>query len=407
MEEQKKNPELSFEGSGSHWKTWKIGDLITEAKRPISLDDETSYQLITVKRRNEGVVSRGRLKGKDILVKNYYEVREGDYVISKRQIVHGANGIVPKVLDRSVVSNEYLVIASNEKITTRFWTLISKLSGMYKIFFLSSFGVDIEKLVFDVEDWKKREICIPNVDEQLKIIRFFDQMEGMLNSHQKKHDRLVTLKKSLLEKMFPNENSCYPKMRFNEFHQEWNEVELGDLCRIAKSGGTPSSSNKEYYSGDIPFLAISDMTNQGKYLTHTTKKISQKGLENSASWFVPSNTIIYSMYASVGFVSINKIPVATSQAVINLILKEGINVEYVYYFLVNYQRYLRTIIETGTQGNLNAESVKSIKIKIPSLEEQEMLSKYFASLDLLISSHKQQLNKLTKIKQALSEKMFV
>lgn len=207
--------------------------------------------------------------------------------------------------------------------------------------------------------------------------------------------------------MFPKEGKAFPEMRFDEFHQEWKEVELGDLCLIAKSGGTPSSTNKEYYDGNIPFLAISDMTNQGKYLTHTTKKISQKGIENSASWLVPSNTLIYSMYASVGLVSINKIPIATSQAVINLILKEDIDVEFVYYYLVNYQRYLRTIIETGTQGNLNADSVKSIKIKLPTVKEQEKLSKYFANLDSLISCHKNQLNKLTIIKHSLSHQMFI
>lgn len=200
MEEGINSPELHFVGDLANWKKWKIGDLITEAKRPVSLDDNTSYQLITVRRRNGGIISRGRLKGKDILVKNYYEVKEGDFVISKRQIVHGASGIVPHNLDRAVVSNEYLVLTSNDKITTRFWALISKLPGMYKIFFLSSFGVDVEKLVFDVEDWKKREICIPDIDQQLKIIQLFHQTEEMLTSHQKKYDRLVILKKSLLEK---------------------------------------------------------------------------------------------------------------------------------------------------------------------------------------------------------------
>ena len=82
---------------------------------------------------------------------------------------------------------------------------------------------------------------------------------------------------------------------------------LGELCKKAKSGGTPKSTIKEYYDGNIPFLSISDITEQGKYLYSTEKTISKKGLENSTSWIVPIDSIIYTMYASVGFVSMNKI----------------------------------------------------------------------------------------------------
>jgi len=86
-------PDIRFGGFADDWKHSKIGDVITEKKRPVGLGDNITYQLITVKRRNEGIVSRGFLKGKQILVKNYFEVKAGDYVISKRQVVHGANGV--------------------------------------------------------------------------------------------------------------------------------------------------------------------------------------------------------------------------------------------------------------------------------------------------------------------------
>jgi len=150
MAEKGNMPAIRFKGFSDEWEEYKIGDVLTEKKRPIELEDETTYQLVTVKRRNEGVVSRCLLKGKYILVKNYFEINAGDYLISKRQVVHGANGIVPNNLNMAVVYNEYLVIIGNEKITAEFWTIISKLPEIHKKFFLSSYGVDIEKLVFDV-----------------------------------------------------------------------------------------------------------------------------------------------------------------------------------------------------------------------------------------------------------------
>jgi type I restriction enzyme S subunit len=195
-------PEIRFKGFTGKWESRKIGEILTERKRPIDLEDSRQYELVTVKRRNEGVVSRGMLKGKDILVKNYYEIRAGDYVISKRQIVHGANGIVPQNLDKAIVSNEYLVAVGNNNITTDFWTVISKLPDMYKKFFLSSYGVDIEKLVFDVEDWKKRNIEIPTVDEQNRITAFFKNLDALIFLHQRELDKLKNIKKACLEKMF-------------------------------------------------------------------------------------------------------------------------------------------------------------------------------------------------------------
>ena len=156
-------PEIRFKGYSGEWKNKKIGDILAEIKRPIELMDNTSYQLVTVKRRNEGVVPRAVLKGKNILVKNYFIVRAGDYLISKRQVVHGANGIVPDNLDGAVVSNEYLVITDSDDITAKYWTVSSIRPEMHKLFFVSSYGVDIEKLVFDVADWKNRTIVIPQI----------------------------------------------------------------------------------------------------------------------------------------------------------------------------------------------------------------------------------------------------
>lgn len=195
-------PEIRFKGFTKKWEQRTLGEIVTDIRRPIELKDELEYELVTVKRRNEGVVSRGKLKGKDILVKNYFELRSGDYVISKRQIVHGANGVVPPSLDKTIVSNEYLVAVSNDRISTDFFALFSKLPGMYKKFFLSSYGIDIEKLVFDVEDWKKRTVVVPCPSEQQLISSFFQNIDSLITLQQRELDKLKNIKKACLGKMF-------------------------------------------------------------------------------------------------------------------------------------------------------------------------------------------------------------
>ncbi|MDQ8751084.1 restriction endonuclease subunit S [Elizabethkingia miricola] len=212
---------------------------------------------------------------------------------------------------------------------------------------------------------------------------------------------MFSLSKGLSEKLFSQ------KIRFKEFKDGWTLKSLGEICEKTKSGGTPKSTIKEYYDGNIPFLSISDMTIQGKYLFSTERNISEEGLKNSASWIVPINSIIYSMYASVGFVSINKIELATSQAVLNLIPKTEINREYLYYYLVYFQKYVDKYITTGTQGNLNAETVKRFEIYLPTSKEQNTIVQFLSSIDTKIETEKNILDKYHSQKQYLLQNLFI
>ena len=248
-------------------------------------------------------------------------------------------------------------------------------------------------------------LYFPSLPEQDKIASLLSLIDNRIQTQSKIIQRLESLMQGLRERIFKQQirfrdenGKCFPDWRVNK---------LGDVCEIAKSGGTPRSTNKEYYEGDIPFLSISDMTSQGKYLTYTTNSISQLGLDNSSSWIVPVNSIIYSMYASVGFVAINRIPLATSQAVLNLILETNINIEFVYYHLVEFQKKVAKFITTGTQGNLNAETVKGFEIPIPSLTEQNKITSFMSSIDQKIQTEKAILKQLEKQKKYLLQQMFI
>ncbi|WP_202914250.1 restriction endonuclease subunit S [Gordonibacter urolithinfaciens] len=195
-------PEIRFAGFTDPWKQRKLGEVADIVFRTVEIEDDKEYQLVTVKRKNAGVVQRSVVKGRDILVKNYQELQTGDFLISKRQVVHGGNGLVPPSLSGAIVSNEYLVLVGNAKISSEFWALLSMTKTMCTCYFLSSFGVDIEKLVFDVDDWKKRQIAIPTQTEQSQICSFFRDLDDLITLHQRKLTLLRSLKAACLEKMF-------------------------------------------------------------------------------------------------------------------------------------------------------------------------------------------------------------
>ncbi len=378
-------PDIRFGSFAEDWKRSKIGDVITEKKRPVVLDDNTTYQLITVKRRNEGVISRGFLKGRQILVKNYFELKPKDYVISKRQVVHGANGIVPEKLDGAIVSNEYLVAIANDDITTEFLTLISKLPDMYKKFFVSSYGIDIEKLVFDVDDWKKRELSIPDTAEQKKINAFFNVFDKQHAAEQHKYDKLISFKKSMLDKMFPKDGAKVPEVRFDGFNGEWEKKKLWEMC--------------EYYTSN---LSVSDATSEGDFELYDASSVI--GYTNKNIQQVDYITIIKDgsgvgrvrkLYAKTSFISTMGAFHASKNTDIDFLLCILIN--------LNLTKYI-----TGANiPHVYFRDYKHEELLFPNIEEQEKIGSFFKNLDTQVTLQKEKLQKLTNIKKAFLKKMFL
>jgi len=234
--------------------------------------------------------------------------------------------------------------------------------------------------------------CSP--EEQNKLANFLSLLDKKIELQSKKVEALKLYKKGLLIYLFKNK-ICNKK--------------LSECFKFGKAGGTPKSTNQEFYNGDIPFLSISDMSKQGKYISNTEKNITKLGLNNSSAWIVPKNSIIISMYASYGLVSINNIELSTSQAMFDIIVNDECINEYIYYYL--YYLYIigfyDTIVSTGTQSNLNAEQLKNLRIYVPNKIEQKNLSNKLIKFDYKLNLEIQILNKLQGLKKGLMQNMFV
>jgi type I restriction enzyme S subunit len=165
---QKRFPEFE----GEPWVEVKIGDLLKEVERDIEWDDSALYDLISVKRRSEGIVHRESLYGHEIKTKNLKDVKEGDFIISRMQVLHGASALASKEFEGTKVSGSYhtLVAHNSESINLEFFNYLSQTPYLYHLAYISSHGVHIEKMTFKIDDYLEKKIKIPpSVGEQRKI----------------------------------------------------------------------------------------------------------------------------------------------------------------------------------------------------------------------------------------------
>ena len=197
-----------------------------------------------------------------------------------------------------------------------------------------------------------------------------------------------------------------PALRFPGYTGVWEQQKLDDLYIFAGSGGTPKSTNQQYYNGSIPFLGISDIT--GRDITKTKKTITEEGLHHSTAWIVPAGAISLAMYASVGEIGILTHDTATSQAFYNMVFDDDRVRDFIYYrlFKAAEQAEYEPLISTGTQRNLNAEKIKNFTVQVTSVDEMGAIGHFFRKLDDLINLHQRQTQKLTELKQGLLQNMF-
>jgi type I restriction enzyme S subunit len=374
------------------------------------LEDDQRYELITVKRRNEGVVSRGHLLGRHILVKNYAQLNAGDFVISKRQVVHGATGIVPPSLDGAIVSNEYLTAVDSEKLLTDFLTILSSLPAMRRKFFLSSYGVDIEKLFFDADDWRKRNVMLPNVEEQRRIAQVFRNLDRLIFLHHCKHEKLDALKSAMLQKMFPQPGSSVPEVRFTKFTSPWESIPLGKLGQ--PYGGLFGKTKEDFGVGEARYITYMGVFSSAICGPAATAAIAVDKSQNAVKRGDVMFTISSETPEEVGMSSVwsgDDENVYLNSFCFGFRPLASLRSEFLAYVLraSAFRSRVRVLAQGISRYNISKAKVMNIPISVPTEKEQERIGEYFCALDVLIEKHATQIQKLRQIKSACLEDMFV
>ena len=241
---------------------------------------------------------------------------------------------------------------------------------------------------------EKIKVRIPQLDEQKKIAKLLSLLDERIATQNKIIEDLKKLKSAISKQVFAQEPNGWSR--------------LDTLFSKGKAGGTPTSTNKEYYNGEIPFLSINDITKQGKYVRYTENHLSQSGLENSSAWVVPKYSLIMSMYASVGLVTINEIPITTSQAMFAMQLKDKDLLDYLYYYLSYFKyRHIHKYLETGTQSNINADIVRGIMIPTYGHSRNMEIASTLQDIDVKIDNELSVLKLFNRQKNYLLSQMFI
>ena len=233
-------------------------------------------------------------------------------------------------------------------------------------------------------------VGLPSRSEQQKIAILLRLIDERITTQNKIIEDLKKLKSAISKQVFAQEPNGWSRLN------------------TLFAGGTPTSTNKEYYNGEIPFLSINDITKQGKYVRYTENHLSQSGLENSSAWVVPKYSLIMSMYASVGLVTINEIPITTSQAMFAMQLKDKDLLDYLYYYLSYFKyRHIHKYLETGTQSNINADIVRGIMIPTYGHSRNMEIASTLQSIDVKIDNELSVLKLFNRQKNYLLFQMFI
>jgi type I restriction enzyme S subunit len=208
-------PKLGVTPKG--WTRFLLGDLLRKVERPAKLVDAETYQLVTAKRNRGGIVARENLRGDQIRTKTQFYVETGDFLISNRQISHGACGVVPASLHRAVVSNEYTAFHTSDALDPRFLNALSHSVYFQQTCFHSSVGVHVEKLVFRLENWLDWEFDIPPLPEQRRIVAVLDAWDQAIDQTERLIAAQRERKSALVQKLFSN----LPRRPFLEAAEVW------------------------------------------------------------------------------------------------------------------------------------------------------------------------------------------
>ena len=247
----------------------------------------------------------------------------------------------------------------------------------------------------------------PETAEQTAIGNYFQQLDSLIAQHQHKHTKLLNLKQALLQKMFPKQGATVPEVRFKGFSGDWEVKSLGDLCEQTYGGGTPTTTNLDYWDGEIPWIQSSDLSDSQLMGVKPRKNISEKGLRKSATKLIPSMSIAIVTRVGVGKVALMQEQYATSQDFVSL-SNLKINPIYGVYVVWNMLQTEKQSVQGTSIKGITKDELLSKSVKMPNkIEEQTKIGQLFQQLDHLINQQHALLTKLGNLKQAYLAKMFI
>ena len=227
-----------------------------------------------------------------------------------------------------------------------------------------------------------------DLSEQGKIGQFFSQLDTLITLHQRKYDKLTKVKKAMLEKMFPENGSPYPEIRFKGFTDAWEQRKLGDIASDMVAGG---DIDKDLILAEGQYPVIANALTGDGIVGYYDKEYRVNA---------PAVTV-----TGRGDVGHAKARLVNFTPVVRLL---SVKSEHDVFFLENVINTLKIVIESTGVPQLTVPQLAKYEVAFPrQLDEEEHIGAFFKQLDHLITLHQRKLEKLKNIKKACLEKMFV
>jgi type I restriction enzyme S subunit len=325
------------------------------------------------------------------------KIQDGDIILVKTGSTFGKTAIVKGLPERATL-NPQLVVLKKIKINNFY---LGYMMG-YRVVQdqISAFIVGGALPTLSQRLVAKFILPIPSTKaEQEAIAQALSDADALIESL----DQLIAKKRQI--KQGAMQELLTGKRRLPGFSGEWEMRRLGELADMG-SGGTPPSSNPSFYDGEIPWVAIADMTKGGKFISHTERNLSDEGFSNCAAQMFSAGTVLYAMYASLGECSIASVPLSSSQAILGIRVKEKLNNEFLYYYLQSIKPKVKTLGQQGTQANLNKGMVQDFSLQLPPVIEQTAIATILSDMDTELAALESRHAKVRQIKQGMMQELL-
>ena len=404
--ENNKTPSIRFKGFTDPWEQRKLGDIITEYK--VTVDSDCTLPILTSSK-TEGVILQeehfGRkqhhdITGYNILPRNYCTYRNRsdgvDFTFN-----------INKCCDKGIISKFYPVFSGKNSDVFFLSLVLNNSDEVVREIAYTCTGTGQKVLSF--LDLQKMKVRVPNFDEQKEIAAYFESLDHLITLHQRKYNKLLNVKKSMLEKMFPKNGSNIPEIRFKGFTDPWEQRKLEDYLTVSaekNTGNIYGRSDVLSVSGD--YGIVNQIEFQGRSFAGAS--VSNYGVVQTGDVVYTKSPLKSNPY---GIIKTNKGKpgiVSTLYAVYHP--KENVFSDFIQVYFEQHARmnnYMHPLVNKGAKNDMKVSAENALKgpVCFPSRIEQESISAFFSVLDNLITLHQRELEKLQNIKKSMLEKMFV
>lgn len=334
-------------------------------------------------------------------------LKYNDVIITKDSESADDIGIpaIVKHTEQNLVCGYHLAIIRSKKLDGNYINYLFQ-SKVAKEYFLEV-CLGFTRVSLNKGDILNFKFNMPSLNEQTKIANYLDsetsKIDRKISILEQKYEKLEEYKQSVIFETVTKGLDSNVEMKdsgidwIGEIPKYWEVKRVKECINKTISGGTPLANNAEMYDENgTPWVVIGDLTNN-EIIFDTKNKVSSKGILDKNLKIIPKGTLLYSMYASVGYTSFLGIESTINQAILALFIKNILSSKFLKYSLDAYRPRILQEATGTTQVNLNAEKVKNIKILVPTKNVQDKIASYLDVICFKVYKKKEIINKQIKL----------